>query len=182
VIRPALAVAAACVLAGAASATLPLRPAAPLADAEDPALVKAGQQVYAENCAGCHGRHRQGQPLWQAIDADSRRRAPALDETGHGWQHADAALVHVVEYGRFADGPADATMPAFRGRLGYDDILAVVAFLKAAWPIALRVSQASRNPGNAGMPEDATSTGWTFPADCARRNPVAARPAAESAR
>ena len=57
-------------------------------------------------------------------------------------------------------------MPPFEGVLDDNAILAVIAFIKARWPVGLRVLQAMRNPGEAGMPSGAHRTDWTFPADC----------------
>jgi hypothetical protein len=42
----------------------------------------------------------------------------------------------------------------------------VIAFIKATWPIGLRVSQALLNPGNAGMPAHAADIEWTLPPTC----------------
>ena len=138
------------------------------ADAGDGVTVTHGKQLYMAQCASCHGRYLQGQPLWQLADAYAGRRAPAQDQTGHTWQHSDAALFAMVKDGNFAEVPATkpSAMPAFGAVLGDLDILAVIAFIKARWPIGLRVLQAMRNPGEAGMPAGAERSDWTFPPDC----------------
>ncbi len=45
--------------------------------ADDPQSVANGREVYAQNCAGCHGENLEGQPDWrvrlQMVDA---RAAP----------------------------------------------------------------------------------------------------------
>jgi S-disulfanyl-L-cysteine oxidoreductase SoxD len=164
-----------CVIVSIAVGALLWRPAhAPpaggehLADADDAAAVNAGRPMYQRYCASCHGRYLQGQPLWQLIDANTGRRAPAQDASGHTWQHADAAIFHITKYGRFATTPADqaSAMPAFADRLGDDQILAVIAFIKARWPLGLRVSQALLNPGHAGMPAGADAVDWRLPPTC----------------
>lgn len=132
-----------------------------LADADDAALVIRGKQVYAAQCASCHGRYLQGQPLWRMADADRHRRAPALSGAGPGWMRSDQELIAAVSVGR----PSDSSMPEFGRRLPQADILAVVAFIKARWPIAMRVSQAALNPGGAGRPLHADGD-WRFPPDC----------------
>ena len=139
-----------------------------LANADDPADVAQGKALYAQRCANCHGRNRQGQPLWQLIDQYAGRRAPAHDESGHTWQHSDEDIFHMTKYGRFAAVPADAVsyMPAFKDVLSDDQILAVIAFIKASWPLGLRVSQAMLNPGYAGMPTNADAVEWTLPPNC----------------
>jgi len=146
------------------------RPAAALhlADAEDAALVADGKLIYRQRCASCHGRALQGQPLWQLMDAFAGRRAPAQDDTGHSWQHGDEDLFHMTKYGRFAAAAPDQVsyMPGFTGTLSDRDILAVIAFIKARWPLGLRVSQAMLNPGFAGMPARANEVEWKLPPNC----------------
>jgi mono/diheme cytochrome c family protein len=138
------------------------------ANADDRGAVVQGRRVYLERCASCHGRYLQGQALWQLADQFAHRRAPAHDQTGHTWMHADEDLFFVTKYGRFPDAAATSasSMPAFKDILGDDDILAVIAYIKARWPVGLRVLQAARNPGQAGMPAIAGGANWTFPPDC----------------
>jgi S-disulfanyl-L-cysteine oxidoreductase SoxD len=138
------------------------------ADAADAALVTLGKSVYAGYCASCHGKNLQGQPLWQLDDTFAGRRAPAHDETGHTWQHADEDLFHKTKYGRFAAEPVDPdpAMPAYAATLDDHQILAALAFIKARWPLGLRVSQAMLNPGFAGMPSEASDVEWRLPPNC----------------
>jgi S-disulfanyl-L-cysteine oxidoreductase SoxD len=139
-----------------------------LADADDNTRVALGKHLYRLHCASCHGRYLQGQPLWQVNDRDVGRRAPAHDESGHTWQHSDEVLFHMTKYGRFDETPAKAVsfMPAFKDILTDADILSVIAFIKRRWPLGLRVSQAMLNPGQAGMPPDASDVAWTLPPTC----------------
>jgi mono/diheme cytochrome c family protein len=138
------------------------------ADADDAVLVAKGHRVYAESCAGCHGRNLQGQALWQLHDRYAARRAPAHDATGHTWQHSDDDLFHMTKFGRFPGTPASTVsyMPAFAAGLSDGDILAVLAFIKSRWPIGLRAAQATLNPGFAGMPANLGSTKWSLPPNC----------------
>jgi mono/diheme cytochrome c family protein len=158
------------------------------ADADDAAVVKRGKVIYIGRCASCHGRNLQGQPLWQLTDEFAGRRAPAHDETGHTWQHSDEDLFYMTKYGSFPSPAAGVSsyMPAFGNVLDDRDIVAVMAFIKARWPIALRVSQAMLNPGRAGMPQRADQADWRFPlysCSAARRQDADAGtiPAAEPA-
>jgi hypothetical protein len=100
------------------------------------------------------GRKLQGQPLWQLDDQHSHRRAPAHDETGHTWQHSDEEIFQMIKFGRFSTTPPSAVsyMPAFEDALSDPEILEVMAFIKARWPLGLRVSQEMLNPGFTGMP------------------------------
>ena len=61
-------------------------------------------------------------------------------------------------------------MPAFAETLSDREILAVLAFIKARWPLGIRVSQALLNPDEAGMPAgagaDADAVEWRLPPTC----------------
>jgi protein SCO1/2 len=138
------------------------------ADADDQEKVMAGKVVYAGRCASCHGRRLQGQTLWQLQDQYAGRRAPAHDQSGHTWSHSDEELFYMTRDGRFPSTPANVTsyMPPFGNELTNGQITAVIAFIKATWPIGLRVSQAMLNPGSAGMPANAANVDWTLPPNC----------------
>jgi mono/diheme cytochrome c family protein len=130
--------------------------------------VKEGKQLYARVCASCHGRRLQGQLLWQVRDQYAGRRAPAHDQTGHTWQHPDEELFYITKFGRFPATPSTVKsyMPAYGDNLSDDQILSIIAYIKATWPLGLRVSQALLNPGYAGMPENAATVEWRLPPTC----------------
>lgn len=163
-------------VAGATATAAAIRLAAPaptaaavhFADAGDAALATQGSQLYRRHCASCHGRYLQGQPLWQLMDIYAGRRAPAHDASGHTWQHADETIFRMTKYGTADPAAPDmvSAMPAFKDRLSDGEILAVIAFIKARWPLGLRVSQALLNPGYAGMPADAGTVEWRLPPTC----------------
>lgn len=155
-------------LASAAALDLPPARGGHLADADNRATVLQGRQIYQRQCAACHGRSLQGQPLWQLQDAFAGRRAPAHDQTGHTWLHADEDLFRMIKLGRFDEAGPATFMPAFQDRLSDGDILAVIAFIKASWPVGLRVAQSTLNPGSAGMPAQAAEADWLFPPTCMR--------------
>jgi S-disulfanyl-L-cysteine oxidoreductase SoxD len=163
---------AAALVAAAAGGVLALRlaaaPAMHFADANNAAVVKEGKQLYARVCASCHGRRLQGQLLWQVRDQYAGRRAPAHDQTGHTWQHSDEELFHITKFGRFPTTPSTVKsyMLAYEQALSDDQILATVAYIKATWPLGLRVSQALLNPGYAGMPQNADAVEWRLPPTC----------------
>jgi mono/diheme cytochrome c family protein len=161
------------VLAGAAcGAAFTLRavaaPPAHFADANNAALVKQGMLLYMGHCAQCHGRRLQGQILWEARDQFLGRRAPPHDQSGHTWQHSDEELFQMTKFGRFAAMPPEVQsyMPAFEKSLSDDQILSAIAFIKASWPVGLRVSQSLLNPGYRGMPPNADTVEWRFPPKC----------------
>lgn len=129
------------------------------ANADDVATVTQGKAVYMRWCAGCHGRRLQGQPLWQLEDQFAGRRAPAHDQTGHTWAHPDDELFAMVREGL-------PFMPAFQLRVTDGQITATIAYIKATWPVGLRISQALLNPGHAGMPANVADSDWTLPPTC----------------
>ena len=137
------------------------------ANADDPGLVIRGKQVYAAQCASCHGRSLQGQPLWRTADEDRPLRAPALNETGSDWMRSDKELFAMVTDGHWPSVVPDprSRMPAFGPVMAQGDILAVVAFIKARWPVSLRVAQSALNPGGVGKPQN-LSDDWRFPPIC----------------
>lgn len=145
----------------------PQRPAH-FADADNAATVAQGKRLYAGECGNCHGRRLQGQLLWQVQDQYAGRRAPAHDQTGHTWQHSDEDLFYMTKFGRFPTTPPNVKsyMPAFGSALADDQILSSIAYIKATWPLGLRVSQALLNPNFAGMPRDADKVPWRFPPNC----------------
>jgi hypothetical protein len=57
-------------------------------------------------------------------------------------------------------------MPAFRGLLTIRQVGDTIAFIKASWPMGLRISQATLNPANRGMPAHAADADWTLPPTC----------------
>jgi mono/diheme cytochrome c family protein len=171
----------ACIVSAATTATAPRvtasraasveaspRSSAHFANADDPAKVAAGKLIYAQWCSSCHGKRLQGQPLWQLQDQYVGRRAPAHDESGHTWEHSDEELYRITRYGRFATTPLSvhSYMPAFERILNDEQILDAMAFIKARWPLGLRISQSLLNPGYAGMPANAQTVEWTFPPTC----------------
>ena len=110
----------------------------------DPATILLGQQLYATNCAACHGANLQGQPDWKHRLANGRMPAPPHDVTGHTWHHSDRDLFNLTKLGVAAvmgDG-YESDMPAFGGKLSDDDIRAVLDYIKSTWPPRAQRSQA----------------------------------------
>ena len=82
--------------------------------------VAAGEEIYAQNCASCHGPV-QGPVVLAA--------APVHGDAGHTWHHPDRLLHQWV-----LDRPPLATvMPAFRGVLSDEQVLEVLAYIKITW-------------------------------------------------
>lgn len=102
----------------------------------DPAQVALGAEIYAKNCAVCHGAKLEGQPNWRQKLPNGKWPAPPHDDTGHTWHHPDRWLFEVVERGLVPPlVPAGhvSDMPAFGDRLSNAEIRAVLAFIKSHW-------------------------------------------------
>ncbi len=120
------------------------------ANPNDPAQVSMGRTVYAENCASCHGVRLEGQPNWRIRKPDGRLPAPPHDETGHTWHHPDEQLFRITRLGLkppLAPEGYKSDMPAFEGALTDEEIWAVLAFIKNAWPPRIRQRQDRRSQG-----------------------------------
>lgn len=107
-------------------------------DPSDQELVINGKQIYANNCASCHGTKLEGQPDWRIRQANGRLLAPPHDETGHTWHHPDAVLIDITKNGLVPGVTAPpgyvSDMPAYSNLLTDHDIRAVLAYIKSSWP------------------------------------------------
>lgn len=111
-------------------------PAKALIDPNDAAQVAAGQLVYAEQCASCHGASLEGEPDWQRPKPDGKLPAPPHDVTGHTWHHPQDMLFDITKHGIAAFAPAgyQTDMPAFEDLLTDEQIRAALAFIASTWP------------------------------------------------
>ncbi len=107
-------------------------------DPSDQELVLKGKEIYANNCASCHGAKLEGQPDWRVRQANGRLPAPPHDETGHTWHHPDAVLIDITKNGLVPGVTAPpgyvSDMPAYGKLLTDHDIRALLAYIKSSWP------------------------------------------------
>lgn len=98
-------------------------------------LYTLGQQVYAQNCASCHGANGEGQFPQAPMQPDSTGRygAPPHNGIGHTWHHDDELLVRIVTQGGMGNPEQFYPMPAFGDVLTEDEIIAVLAYIKTLW-------------------------------------------------
>ncbi|MCW8916783.1 MAG: cytochrome c [Magnetovibrio sp.] len=113
------------------------------ADTSNPELVALGKQVYADNCASCHGAELRGQPNWRDRDDEGYLPAPPHDETGHTWHHDDNLLFKITKEGTASIAPVDykTNMNGFAEILSDTEIWASLAYIKSTWPEQQRASQ-----------------------------------------
>ena len=134
-------------LASALAATIlsacsePSKPSGPAIDPGDSRQVALGAKIYAVHCAACHGAKLEGQPDWRVRLANGRLKAPPHDDSGHTWHHPDAVLFGLVRNGMvppYAPSDYESDMPAFGGKLGDDEIRAVLAYIASHWSPEVR--------------------------------------------
>ena len=111
----------------------------------DPAEITLGAQIYAANCAECHGANLEGEPDWKVQNEDKSFRAPPHTADGHTWHHSDEQLLEAIRRGgvRFEGVNVGGTsnMPAFGATLPEAEMTAVLTFIKSAWPDETRAIQ-----------------------------------------
>jgi mono/diheme cytochrome c family protein len=90
--------------------------------ASSPESIAAGQQLYARNCASCHGRNGQGGPGNDLIPA-----APSL--LGDAWTHGstDGEIFTNIKVGV----APDFNMVPFKDKLKDDEIWNIVNYIRS---------------------------------------------------
>ena len=133
-----LAVAAILVGAAAIFWLVPDRQGASLLKPNDALAVAQGKNIYAANCASCHGVDLEGEPNWRRPNADLTMPAPPHDEKGHTWHHSDKTLFDLTKYGLgkiTKNANYKTKMPVYDGVLTDEEIVAVLSFIKSRWPV-----------------------------------------------
>jgi mono/diheme cytochrome c family protein len=97
------------------------------APAPDSSTMKIGQQIYADECSGCHKSDGKGTPgLFPSLAG-----VPAVQQSN------PTSLLHVVLRGASGVGtpkaPTAAAMPAFAWVLNDDQVAAVVTYIRNSW-------------------------------------------------
>jgi mono/diheme cytochrome c family protein len=121
-----------------------LTPTAP--DLDDPELIALGAQVYAENCASCHGADLEGEVAdWRQRKPSGRLPAPPHDETGHTWHHPSEMLFALTKFGvePFAPDGYESDMPAYAELLTDRQIWGSIAYIRSHWPAEIQQRQAA---------------------------------------
>ena len=109
----------------------------------------AGEQLYSENCAACHGENLEGQANWQSAGPDGMLPAPPHNERGHTWHHGDALLFNYTKLGGEATLAVQGMefksgMPGFGETLTDQQIWDILAYIKSTWPDRVQEVQAVR--------------------------------------
>ena len=109
--------------------------------AQDDSL--AGERLYQENCASCHGANLEGQPDWRSRLPNGRLPAPPHDASGHTWHHTDRVLLDIVKRGTAAivGNGYESDMPGFKEVLTDEEITAIIDYIKSTWPDREKAAQ-----------------------------------------
>ena len=101
----------------------------------DAEMIDQGADLYAENCASCHGADLEGQPDWRRRLENGRMPAPPHNEAGHTWHHPDQQLFDITKNGLASVVPGyESDMPVFDGILSDAEITAILGYIKSTWP------------------------------------------------
>ncbi len=116
---------------------------------DDRATVALGRELYASNCAACHGDNLEGQVAdWRSPGPDGLMPGPPHDETGHTWHHPDQVLFEITKFGIVAAANLKdykTAMPIYEGVLSDEEIIAVLSFIKSTWPEEIRAGHDEMN-------------------------------------
>ena len=106
----------------------------------DSSIIESGKQIYAKNCASCHGINLEGQKNWMSRLPDGLMPAPPHDETGHTWHHSDRFLFMVTKYGieELIGEKYLNNMPVYKDILSDEEIIAVLSYIKSTWPSKIK--------------------------------------------
>lgn len=103
-----------------------------------------GADVFANNCAECHGANAEATPNWRKPAPDGKYPPPPLNGTAHAWHHPLDMLRTTVRKG---GAPVGGLMPPFGEKLTAQDIDAAIAFFQDKWPDDIYAAWLERNGG-----------------------------------
>ncbi len=93
--------------------------------------VALGTEVFAQNCAVCHGTSAEGTVEdWRQRLDDGSFPPPPLNGSAHAWHHPTPMLLQVINNGGEAFG---GKMPPFEDVLEDSEKLAAIAFFQSFW-------------------------------------------------
>jgi len=93
--------------------------------------VAAGEPLFRQYCAVCHGSDGSATPDWRKTDANGNYPPPPLNGTAHTWHHPLDVLDETIANG---GTPFGGQMPAFGEALDAGQRLAIIAYLQNWWP------------------------------------------------
>jgi mono/diheme cytochrome c family protein len=111
--------------------------------ATNPEAYDLGRDVYAQNCAVCHGIDGKGQFPDNPRERDETGRygAPPHDENGHTWHHDEDLLYQMIDEGGMGTPEDFYPMPAFGEQLSQEEMESVLFYIKTFWTEEQRQDQ-----------------------------------------
>ncbi len=114
--------------------------------------IGAGQVLYQEHCASCHGANLEGEPNWRSPNDDGTLPAPPHDVSGHTWHHNNQLLFAYTALG--GEGALAergitnfrSAMPGFADVITEEEIWNILAYIRSTWPERVQEIQSGRNP------------------------------------
>jgi thiol:disulfide interchange protein DsbC len=122
----------------------------------DESQVAQGAQVFAQNCAQCHGANAEAKPDWRTRGPDGKFPPPPLNGTAHAWHHPLNLLRQTVRQG---GAPVGGVMPPFADKLSAEEIDAAIAFFQSHWSDETYTSWQSRSPEAARLQRVSSESG-----------------------
>ena len=118
-----------------ANASVSLKP-------EDKSVILLGKNIYAQNCASCHGINLEGQKDWMSRLPNGMMPAPPHDVTGHTWHHPDNYLFLITKYGveEILGEKYPNNMPVYKDILSDNDIIAALSYIKSTWSSKIKTN------------------------------------------
>jgi mono/diheme cytochrome c family protein len=89
--------------------------------------MRAGQAIYVDTCAACHGQKGEGQP---------RLFPPLAGDTAVQAKDPTTTLRIILEGSRSVPTPAQPSapaMPSFAGKLSDEEVASVATYVRNAW-------------------------------------------------
>jgi mono/diheme cytochrome c family protein len=92
--------------------------------------VMLGKEVFANNCAVCHGFKAEKTIEWKKTLSDGSYPPPPLNGTAHAWHHPYKQMIEII-----TDGGASykGNMPAFKDSLTLEEKDAAIAYFQSFW-------------------------------------------------
>ena len=112
---------------------------------DDPETIALGARLFVRNCSPCHGKEAVGEdpasPLG-GIKPGLGHIAPALNGTGHTWNHLPDYFFRQIREGTTI---ANSRMAGWAGRMKDGEIVAVIAFFQSLWPKRIKDAYRERH-------------------------------------
>lgn len=93
-----------------------------------------GEELFAWKCAKCHGAEGVGQDPINSFGGwkdNGKRIPPALNGTGHAWNHSTRELFSYIKNGSI---DRNSSMRPHKEMLSDYEIICIIQYVRALWP------------------------------------------------